>query len=364
MAMKASGGVFCLVGALSLLVDCAGAGGKVAGVPDSDGGVGGLHRVVGLTNPRAIAVGVSNSLAIDADGGLWGWGYGGGSPYGSTALPTPRGVGSVVAIADSATHWLALTEGRVYERAMFYPGSQGAGGGVEGRWGFESSDESGGFVAGLDEVTAVAAGVPQAVALRRDGTVWAWGEYDFSWLNLVPIPPRQPLRQVPGISGAVGVGAEGAVSWALLSDGGVVQWTADDSPYLDAGADSGWPWPVMGLPPIRAIETSSAVAISVSGGVWLFGRSPGAVPVEVSGLNDIVQVSARYAVNSAGAAFSITRPDGGPPKGSIITGLPPVRAIAASTDPNGHALATGLDGTIYSWGANYKGQLGDGTVTP
>jgi alpha-tubulin suppressor-like RCC1 family protein len=43
----------------------------------------------------------------------------------------------------------------------------------------------------------------------------------------------------------------------------------------------------------------------------------------------------------------------------LVSGLPPIKAIAAGTS---HSLALGVDGTVWAWGDNASGQLGDGTT--
>jgi len=43
-----------------------------------------------------------------------------------------------------------------------------------------------------------------------------------------------------------------------------------------------------------------------------------------------------------------------------VTGLPPITAIAAG---GMHGLALAEDGTVWAWGANGSGQLGNGTTT-
>jgi len=45
---------------------------------------------------------------------------------------------------------------------------------------------------------------------------------------------------------------------------------------------------------------------------------------------------------------------------ALVPGLSDIVAIAAGYF---HALALGRDGTVYAWGANWYGQLGDGTTT-
>jgi len=43
-----------------------------------------------------------------------------------------------------------------------------------------------------------------------------------------------------------------------------------------------------------------------------------------------------------------------------VLGLPDVAAVAAGYH---HSLAVGTDGTVWAWGFNHRGQLGDGTTT-
>jgi alpha-tubulin suppressor-like RCC1 family protein len=53
-------------------------------------------------------------------------------------------------------------------------------------------------VSGLSNVTAVAAGASHSLALRGDGTVWAWGGRNFGQLGdgmtaVIAVPTRVPL---------------------------------------------------------------------------------------------------------------------------------------------------------------------------
>ncbi len=53
-------------------------------------------------------------------------------------------------------------------------------------------------------------------------------------------------------------------------------------------------------------------------------------------------------------------PFGQTPVAVQVKGLSDVKAIAMG---RGHALALKNDGTVWAWGLNSQGQLGDGTVT-
>ena len=80
-------------------------------------------------------------------------------------------------------------------------------------------------VVDLANIVSIAAGAEHAIAVRSDGTVWAWGNNDENQLGLGK-ESRGTSRAVavPGISSATAVAAYGSASYALLRDGSVLAW--------------------------------------------------------------------------------------------------------------------------------------------
>ena len=79
-----------------------------------------------------------------------------------------------------------------------------------------------------------------------------------------------------------------------------------------------------------------------------------------------VSASIAYAVYTTGYGHDGELGNGGTadvsaPQG--VSGLPPGSAIVAVAAGSNHSLALIADGTVYSWGLNANGQLGDGTTT-
>ena len=134
---------------------------------------------VGFT---AIAAGELHSLALDADGNAWAWGYDGNGQLGDAgtsssqdapvAVDMPDGV-SFTAIAAGSGHSLALdTNGNAWAWGYDVFGQLGDGG-------RNSNQDAPVAVAMPDGVsfTTVAAGGLHSLALDADGNAWAWG-YD------------------------------------------------------------------------------------------------------------------------------------------------------------------------------------------
>ena len=85
-------------------------------------------------------------------------------------------------------------------------------------------------VSGLTGVVAIAGGGSHSLALKSDGTVWAWGCNDYGQLGDGTTTNRLTPVQVSGLTGVVAIAGGGAHSLALKSDGTVWAWGATARP--------------------------------------------------------------------------------------------------------------------------------------
>jgi uncharacterized repeat protein (TIGR01451 family) len=181
--------------------------------------------------------------------------------------------------------------------------------------------------AGLDWVTAIAAGFGHSLALKSDGTVVGWGDN----YNGIATPPA-------GLSNVVAIAAGAGHSLALKSDGSVVAWGSADAPPA-------------GLSNVVAIAAGSynSLALKSDGTVVGWGEYGPPPPV---GLSNVVAIAARsyhsLALKSDGTVVGWGSYAPPPP-----AGLSNVVAIAAG---GGHSLALKSDGTVVGWGYNEYGQ--------
>ncbi len=185
-------------------------------------------QVSGLTDVTAIAAGGSHTIALKTDGTVWAWGYNGAGQLGNGTTidsATPVQVNSlteVVAIAAGGLQTLALkTDGTVWEWG-FGVISQSEVETIEeckfGSMGLTCSNTPV-QVSDLTDVTAIAKGPFYSLALKTDGTVWAWGDNEFGQLgNGTTIYSPAPI-QVSGLTDVTAIAAGGEHSLALKTDG-------------------------------------------------------------------------------------------------------------------------------------------------
>ena len=215
-------------------------------------------QVSGLLGVAAVAGGDQHSLAVKFDGTVWAWGYnycgqlGDGTTTQRNAPVQVPGLSDVVAVACGSSHSLAVkSDGTVW--AWGYNEFGQAGGGTSGSW--EEYQLSPVQVSGLSDAVAVAGGDWHSLAVKSDGTVWAWGDNgdgqlgDGTWMmSTTPV-------QVSGLSGAVAVGSGYYHSLALKSDGTAWAWGYNSSGQLGDGTwtSRGAPVQVSGVSGVAAV---------------------------------------------------------------------------------------------------------------
>ncbi len=211
-------------------------------------------------------------------------------------------------------------------------------------------------VSSLTGVVAIAAGKNHSLALKNDGSVWAWGSNrdgqlgttssttctDFDQVqiscSLIPI-------QIPSFTGVIAIAAGWDHSLAVKSDGSVWAWGANSFGGLGDGTHTSRSSPVQVLGPggsgtlsrVQAVSAGQyhSLALKTDGTVWAWG---GDVSGQL-GNNSTTSTTAPVQVVGVGGSGTL---------GGII-------AIAAGQY---HSLALQTQGTIVAWGKNDNGQLG------
>jgi alpha-tubulin suppressor-like RCC1 family protein len=315
------------------------------------------------------------------------WGLNGSGQLGdgstvnrSTPVPV-SGLTDVVAVAAGVGHSLALrTDGTVWAWGSNIYGQLGLG---------DTSDRLAPVqVIGLTGVIAIAAGGAHSLALRSDGTVWAWGDNQSDQLGPgIRFDPRLTPVQVYGLTGVIAIAAGTFHSLALRSDGTVWAWgfVPPSNPPGDNGP-GGHPTPtqVAGLTGVVGIAGGlyHSLALRSDGTVWAWGfrndyglRGVGETPAQVSGLTGVVAVASGaddgLALRSDGSVWGWGSNESGQlGVGDTANRLTPVHvggltnvvAISGSRGFPEYSLAVRSDGTVWGWGDNRFGELGGGTT--
>jgi len=242
-------------------------------------------------------------------------------------------------------------------------------------------------------VSMISVGQYTSACLKSDGTVWTWGSNSSGQLGIGTVTSYEsnPVKVI-GLTDVVSVSAGLSSTFALKSDGTVWAWGDNGNGVLGDGTNIrniSTPVQVNGLTNVVSIETTananaSTFAIKSDGTVWSWGNNENGVlgdgtttirttPQQISGLTDVIAVSAGYshvlALKNDGTVWSwgnnyygqlgdYTKTDKTAPV--EVYGLNNV--VSISTGSN-HSIALKSDGTVWAWGYNGNGELGDGTTT-
>ena len=147
------------------------------------------------------------------------------------------------------------------------------------------------YVDGLSNVISIAGGYLHSVALKSDGTVWAWGNNTYGQLGDDSAADKTIPTEIDGISNVSAIASGYYHTIVLKSDGTVWTWGDNSFGQLGNGTNNNSSAPVK----VTGLNNDTHLVISIAGGYW-------------------------------------------------------------------HSIALKSDGSVWTWGNNIHGQLGDGTT--
>lgn len=195
------------------------------------------------------------------------------------------------------------------------------------------------------EIVDVSLGWFHTLALDAEGRVWVWGDNTFGQLgNGSTVGSETPI-QIVGFGGqdVLQIAAGRFRSMAIAADGTVWTWGANDSGELGNGTivASTTPIQVASAPGRRAVDIqagySHSVALADDGTVWVWGAN----------------AEGQFGNGTTASSLSPVQ----------VTGLSGRTIVDLSSGASTHTFARDSTGTVWAWGLNSQGQLGDGTTT-
>jgi hypothetical protein len=340
--------------------------------------------VPGIGGVIAVAGGQLHSLALRSDGTVWGWGDNGDGQLGdgtqtSRSTPAPvHNLSNVRQLVSGSFHAMALgNDGTV--RVWGHAGEGQVGNGQ-----FPSPDaQLLPALASVSDIVHIAAGDLHSLAVRGDGSVWAWGwNLDRQVADNIEIIQRTPVR-VNGLPSAI-VQVAGAQESSVALDATGAAWTwgrVRGNPIVHTGV----PFKVAGLTDATAIAAGQAHYLAIVKPPFSIGLNPtagtlaagsatstlvrltpatgytGTATLTVSGLPSGVTATLTSPTVGVNSPSIITfRNPGGAPAGTFpitVTATDPTAAIPVQTATYGLTVAPAPKFTIAL-------SLTNGTVAP
>ncbi|HEY7142936.1 MAG TPA: PASTA domain-containing protein [Streptosporangiaceae bacterium] len=274
--------------------------------------------------------------------------------------------------------------------ALFGELGNGEDGGIPGLGGTLIEEDSPGSVSLPGTVAQLSADGDDGAALLANGTVATWGYNPYGQIGDGTTADRTTPFVVPGLTGITQIANGGNHMLALDSSGNVWSWGANqDGEVGNSASGPAVPTPMQVLTGVLQVAAGAyaSYALRSDGTVWAWGynnlgelgdgtTTTRLLPERVPGLTGITKISAgfesAYAIRADGSVLAWgDNTHGelgiGTSGGSSLTPLPVpgLTGVTQISAASGTVLAlAGPAGTVWAWGVNAFGSLGDGTTSP
>ena len=265
----------------------------------------------GGTDWAEVSCGPNMTAAIKMNGSLWTWGNNSSGQLGDGSTINKT---SPVPISSTANNWSHVAVGGVsssvaHVLAVAADGSLWA-------WGYNYSGQLGDgstlaksfpitVAGGGYDWAKVAAGSSCSAAIKNNGTLWTWG-INQTTIASFPLPT------------------------GVLGDGSILP---RSSPQTVAGGGTNWK-----QVSISSGSSSGMAAVKTDGTLWTWG------------LNSL------FASGRLGDGSTLPRSS----PGTVAGGGTNWKQVSCSY---GHTVAVKLDGSVWTWGKNSQGELGNGSTS-
>jgi alpha-tubulin suppressor-like RCC1 family protein len=338
---------------------------------------------------KSLSFGGTHTVGIKNNGSLWGWGRADYGQLGNNNL---------------SSYPIAIQIGTINNVKKIYPGVLntfiikndgtlwGIGSNVSGSLGVNSTSD---YFTTFQQITTatnwqkISPSLYFTLALKEDGTIWAWGEDNDGQTGN---PPATATQNIPI---QIGIGTDwidvasgtSSTAFALKADGTLWGWGANVGDVLVPASN------VYSLPVPTQINTvntwvkmsvgsSSILAQKADGTLWAWGTGigrgvgttlpPGIIPYQIS-----TATWKNFSAGDIGKSFGVMTDgtlwawgdnmNGQLGIGSTVNQSVPVQigtdtnwdSVQAGSDWTSMAIKT--DGSIWYWGQNYFGEFGNGS---
>ena len=300
-----------------------------------------IQTIAGGTNWKQVAGGRYHTAAIKTDGTLWSWGR---NTYGELGDNTIAHKSSPVQTIAGGTNWKLVASGWLHTAAIKTDGTLWTWGynyyGTLGDNTIANKSSPVQTIAGGTNWKLVAGGRYHTAAIKTDGTLWLWGRNNYGQLgDNTRVSKSSPVQTIDdegtnwkSVSGGT------AHTAAIKTDGTLWLWgtnyygTLGDETIIDKSSPiqtvaGGTNWKLV------ASGDYYTAAIKTDGTLWTWGRNNyGSL-----GDNTIAHKSSPIQTIAGGTNW---------------------KQVECGTD---YIAAIKTDGTLWTWGANFYGMLGDNT---